>query len=451
MRFEDLDKKIKEAADQHHPAYDEHAWQRMLRLLNEHLPQPTKGRRRIIFFLFLFMFLGGGAFLVISRPWNKDMKTAYQPSVNQRDQLQPTNNQPGKPATTPSVTEKELSNKTEIESGSPDILQQELTSIAPEKQEQLSVRSKNKTGERNLLKNGILPYTNNVISSNQEEMKKDNNVEVTATADDKKNVTPGKTQVEINPVVRNENIDKKDDNKLNKDDLAEKKEEPEQIANTETARVDKIKPQKNSGSKNRNGFAISVSAGPDVSKAASSKAGRTTLVYGAGLSYTRNRLSLRTGVYASKKIYAAGPKDYTLSYIPSPNLKFDHADADCNVIEIPLNLYYNFGLGTRNNWFAGAGLSSYLMKKEVYEYLFKTNTSQYYHHYEVKNENQNYFSILNLSAGYTRQINKMISISAEPYVRIPLDGIGVGKVHLYSGGVLFTAAVKPFNNKSKKK
>ena len=380
------------------------------------------------------------------------MKTAYQPSVNKTNQFQPTNNQPGKPSTVPSATDKELNNKTEAESGSPDILQQELTSIAPEKKGQFNVRSKNKTGQRYLLKNGILPYTNNVISLNQDEMKKDNNVEVTASADDKKNVTPGKTQVEINPVLKNENIDQKEEGKLNKEVLAEKKEEPEQIANSETARVDKINPQKNSGLKNRNGFAISVSAGPDVSKAASSKAGKTTLVYGAGLSYTRNRLSLRTGIYASKKIYAAGPKDYTLSY-QYPTMKFDHADADCNVIEIPLNLSYNFGFGTRNNWFAGAGLSSYLMQKEVYDYLYKNISSgqPYYHHYEVKNENQNWFSILNLSAGYTRQINKMISISAEPYVRIPLDGIGVGKVHLYSGGILFTAAVKPFNNKSKKK
>ena len=47
MQSEEFDKKIKEAADHHHPAYDEKAWMKMEKLLDTHLPQKKDDRRRI--------------------------------------------------------------------------------------------------------------------------------------------------------------------------------------------------------------------------------------------------------------------------------------------------------------------------------------------------------------------------------------------------------------------
>src|SRR4029078_3524934 len=111
---------------------------------------------------------------------------------------------------------------------------------------------------------------------------------------------------------------------------------------------------------------------------------------------------------------------------------------------IPVKLSYNFATRNRSNWFAGAGLSSYLMKREDYLYEYESNTGTYYHAYETKNENKHYFSVLNLSGGYSYQLSNTISLSAEPYLEVPLTGIGVGKVHLNSGGVLFTVGVSPF-------
>ena len=53
MRFEDFDNKIIEAAEQHHPPYDEKAWRKMEKLLNQNLPIEKDDRRRILFFLLL--------------------------------------------------------------------------------------------------------------------------------------------------------------------------------------------------------------------------------------------------------------------------------------------------------------------------------------------------------------------------------------------------------------
>ena len=45
MQFEEFDDKIRDAAEHHHPAYNEGAWGKMNKLLDKHLPQEKKRRR----------------------------------------------------------------------------------------------------------------------------------------------------------------------------------------------------------------------------------------------------------------------------------------------------------------------------------------------------------------------------------------------------------------------
>jgi len=71
MLFDNFDKKIKEAAEQHHPAYDENAWRKMESLLNEHLPQ-QKDRRRFLLLTLTVLLLGGGAFFLLAKPYAKN-------------------------------------------------------------------------------------------------------------------------------------------------------------------------------------------------------------------------------------------------------------------------------------------------------------------------------------------------------------------------------------------
>ena len=67
MLFDNFDKKIKEAAEQHHPAYDENAWRKMEGLLNEHLPK-QRDKRRFFLLAFATLLIGGGAFVLLSKP-----------------------------------------------------------------------------------------------------------------------------------------------------------------------------------------------------------------------------------------------------------------------------------------------------------------------------------------------------------------------------------------------
>ena len=72
MPFEENDKRIREAANQHHPAYDERAWDKMEKLLDQHLPVEKKDKRRIVFWLFLFMLAGGGVAYMLFNSGSKN-------------------------------------------------------------------------------------------------------------------------------------------------------------------------------------------------------------------------------------------------------------------------------------------------------------------------------------------------------------------------------------------
>jgi len=175
------------------------------------------------------------------------------------------------------------------------------------------------------------------------------------------------------------------------------------------------------------------------------------LAYGVGIGYQiSKRFSVRTGFYAGRKVYNADPGDYhppNNFWTYYPNL--ENIDANCKVYDIPITVDYEITSNKKQSWFVSAGVSSLLMKEETYEYYFKPNNSPNYITYTktISNQNKHYFSVLNLSGGYTRVLNKNISLQAEPYLKIAMDGVGYGKVNLNSGGILFSAVIKPFAKK----
>jgi hypothetical protein len=120
-------------------------------------------------------------------------------------------------------------------------------------------------------------------------------------------------------------------------------------------------------------------------------------------------------------------------------------EANCRVYEIPVSFGYHFASRKNHSWFASASLSSYLMKRETYNYTYKTSAwgSVQQREWNLYNRNKHMFSVLGLSGGYQRKITERISFIAEPYLRVPLQGVGYGKVNLNSAGVLFSMAIQP--------
>ena len=88
MQFDKFDNKAREAAENHHPPYNEQAWAKMEKLLDKHMPQEEDDRRRVLFFLLLIIGLGGAG-LFIAKPWKgKQTRAAATQSVQQVQAMQ---------------------------------------------------------------------------------------------------------------------------------------------------------------------------------------------------------------------------------------------------------------------------------------------------------------------------------------------------------------------------
>jgi hypothetical protein len=445
MQFEEFNKKIREAAEQHHPAYDEEAWKKMEKLLRKHLPAEEKERRRIVFFILFFLLLGGGVFVAINKPWQKNTTSAIQPPVT----LPADNKQQSKSQQINSPVQPDHEGGQQSNPGtvlSKENRQPQQLSIDNANPQKSLVDFELNSGQKNINEEKAVAKQNSPLVSigkdpSNNEVKKDEKIISNGQLTDKNSEISATTANIPNNVAVPKN------NESNQMAVGENKNENSKSLATAAQK------NKTEGKKFLDGFAFNLSGGPDLSKAGNSRVGKTTFAFGGGISYTWKNFTLRSGVYSAEKIYSAGEDDYKLNYALPQNIKFEGADAKCRVTEIPFSLAYDFASKNNHSWFAGAGLSSYLMNKEDYTYWYTNYSSGSYYSrdFEIRNQNKHYFSVINLSAGYTRQLSKFISITAEPYVKIPFQGIGLGSVHLNSGGILFSVGIQPFNNNKKKK
>jgi hypothetical protein len=465
MLSEEFDKKIRDAAESHHPTYDEKAWGGMKQLLDKHMPEEKEDRRRILFFLLFFLLLGGGAWYFIGKSSGKKEKetvvaatvslkenspsttddkqtanvVAVPVPVTKTDNSSPVHNEPqdhlvstGPEKKDVRVTVKPVSKPTAVTSATVKPAGKTSNAVGKKKRENASLApsADDKIVKKSLRKDDVVEPVPSLDNKKDEPGKKNNSLSDAGTQ---------KTSEPTPPVA----IAKKEEPKT-----TDKKAEEKKPNETEVVKKEK------KTSKKSNSFSLSVSGGPDASFTGGDKMGKMKFLGGVGMGYTiKERITVRTGFYSARKIYTASPGEYHGSDLFNtyyPNMQ--KIEADCKVYEIPLSVSYNFKRTDKQNFFASAGLSTYLMKRETYDYYYKyyPTAPTISKEHTTRNQNNHYFSVLSVSAGYQRNIGKRVSVTAEPYFKLPLKGVGDGKVKLNSAGLLFTLSVKPFKQAEKK-
>jgi len=161
--------------------------------------------------------------------------------------------------------------------------------------------------------------------------------------------------------------------------------------------------------------------------------------FGLLAGYEINRKwSLELGVLLDKKFYFTDGKyfDDSKLYMP-PNSWITEVTGNCRMIEVPLVAKYNFSPSPRSTAFFTAGLSSYIMKKENYSYLYYYSAinSSMTHEKSYTNSSKNLFSVVQLSGGYSHRVGKEGNFRIEPYLKMPLTGVGFGSLPLMSTGL----------------
>ena len=190
-----------------------------------------------------------------------------------------------------------------------------------------------------------------------------------------------------------------------------------------------------------NRFVLSVMAAPDLSTVGFTNPGGISTNAGFTIGYSfANNWSLATGIIKARKIYDAKPGDYGNQNYWYNRHKPNDISAVCQVLDIPVNIGYNIWQRNKSVITVQTGLSSYLMlnEKYTYEYLPYAGRNGYTSNYEVKNKNRHLFSIYNLSGRYSHHIAPSVLVGVEPFVKVPLSGVGAGKVKLASAGVFFS-------------
>ncbi len=192
---------------------------------------------------------------------------------------------------------------------------------------------------------------------------------------------------------------------------------------------------------------------PDFSEVRYNFENKVGYNWGITLGYQlTGRLSLNSGLIFTAKHYGAfgedfhAPPDYWIN-----RLHLDFVRGECTMTEIPLNLRYDFNRTGNTSFFVSSGLSSYLMRHEDYKF--------YYHDYnagfagirdeDYDNRHNYLFSVLNLSAGFETSISRSFSLQLEPYMKIPLRGIGLGRVDLSSYGINAALRFSPVLKRSR--
>jgi hypothetical protein len=445
---DEINKKIKDAADQYQPAYDDKAWDKMEQTLDEQLPQ-KKDNRRIIFFILLFLFLGMIIYVGIPHhapiPSSKNLEKATS------------KNEPNNFSTTDVAISPGGKSEGKLEAGGK----------VNEPSNKQSLVTMNSVGKKNNILSGIKSVSNqdgkpqpnfqNLSPTNPLKKVEDNQLLNNENVTQNLNIQNSKSESISQPSTSKEDSSssttannsypiKKSNADIIKDNNDTKNiKDVGKISSTKDANKS-IKQNKLKKHFIQN-FGFGLSVGPDVSAVKLNNAGKITFTYGLQLSYSINdKFTLRTGLFIAKKIYTVGAADYNVQPGGTGNYYYlQSVDANCNVDEIPLTLSYNFGKVKNHNWFASVGLSSYLMKKESYDYYYKYPSGLTNNTYRtVINKNKHYFSVLDISAGYEYNINKRFSVITEPYLKLPLSGIGIGKIKLNSAGILFTITAKPF-------
>ena len=186
-------------------------------------------------------------------------------------------------------------------------------------------------------------------------------------------------------------------------------------------------------------WVIGINYSTDLSTTGLNDFTRPGRKWGVNLEYMFNpRFSLQAGAQFAKVHYQATGEEYEVPYgfwgrwtngeVP------ETIDATCDIVDLSINARYYWINKRRSRLFLSAGVSSYFLTRELYNYNFSGDPPPEWNSWEVQNENRNILGIANLSFGYELAINPRMSLQVEPFFKIPLGKVGFGQVNLFSSG-----------------
>ena len=194
-----------------------------------------------------------------------------------------------------------------------------------------------------------------------------------------------------------------------------------------------------SSNTNKKGFYVGLVAAADFNKVEAGSFSHTGFDAGLLVGYRVNsRLSFETGVIRNNKNYVSQGKDFNMNKIRSSmpaGMVVDNLQSKSSLIEIPLKVKYDVIAKRKSNVFIGAGVSSYIMTKEKNNYDVSLNGVQSKFEKVYTKNSYDVPAVANLSIGYEQSISNYLHLRIEPFLKIPIQGVGVGSLPITSAGL----------------
>jgi hypothetical protein len=186
----------------------------------------------------------------------------------------------------------------------------------------------------------------------------------------------------------------------------------------------------------RSRFSLNFAVSPDISTVNSfsnvQDPGYKIGVMG-NIHLTRN-LSFSSGLVFSNVRYIAAGSEYNPPGYWNEGVIPDETSAVCLILDIPLTFKYSVFNFENSRFYATAGLSSYIMLNEDYRFHYAQGGYGREESISIRNGSSHWFNNAGFSIGYELDIHPNWSLSAEPFIRVPVSGVGWGEVNLYSMG-----------------
>lgn len=186
-------------------------------------------------------------------------------------------------------------------------------------------------------------------------------------------------------------------------------------------------------------LSLGLAYSPDFSRSDFSVPGnRTGYRLGIRGEYQLSKhLFLQAGLLLSKVHYTASSQQYNPPDYWNSGRVPDETNAICMILDIPIGLKYNLFNFKNSRFYSTAALSSYFMLNEEYSFKYSTDYAEYANlpkNIKINNGSKHLLNHLNLSFGYEYDLTPNMTIRTEPFIHLPMSGVGWGDVRFYSMG-----------------
>lgn len=405
MSDQELDDLFKEAASRYDPPEDTGAWQNMSSLLDQATPKSSTSWTVKTLSMVTLLVLFSDTGYVRSNAWNSATAEVTEPAVNTRSSTI-TAKAEGEPV---NVSE----NRTEINKDGEGIENMKDNSI-----------------QHNVSKPGSLkrPQAGSEISyyngADDPSAKKNDSITIVPLRQQPESYKNAYRPEQGNGDFRENKM------AILQDSLADKKVvEEETKVNADSAKQDRKEEEKKATTPGR--LSVKLAVSPDLTSVGYFSPGRVGLNYGVLAEYAlTDHWSVTTGLLSSRKIYSDSEQQdngYGSSMTRS-------IEGKCYMLDIPVNVQYYFTPGKKYSLYASAGLSSYIMNREDYTYTTTGSLNDYSYRKSVRNENSEWFRVMNISLGLQRQFSRRVYFQVEPFLKAPVADLGEARLRMVSTG-----------------